>query len=103
MSHAYARNGSDFPVYDAQFRRGDPGGPSGPEDAGMIPPGLSVQGRAGRYQDALATNVLTFRDAAGVRWIRMPDGALEEQTRDTAHESVLAAPGMPVPPPPGPS
>jgi len=101
VSHAYAKNGSDFPVYDAQFWRSDLGGPSGPEDVGMIPPGTTVQSRPLSYQDALATNVLAFRDAAGVRWIRMPDGILKEQTRDTARESVLVALGVPMPPPPG--
>jgi hypothetical protein len=43
------------------------------------------------YLDALASTVLTFRDAAGARWIRMPDGTLKEQERDTAHNSILAA------------
>jgi hypothetical protein len=34
--------------------------------------------------------VLTFRDAAGVRWIRMSDGVLSEQSNATAHESIQA-------------
>jgi len=92
-AHPYAKNGSDFPVYDAQFWQAGPGGLSDPEDVGMIPPGLSaVSSRPVSYQDALANTILTFRDAAGARWIRMPDGTLKEQTRDTAaRDSILDA------------
>jgi len=32
--------------------------------------------------------VLTFRDAAGIRWTRMPDGALSEQSSATVRESI---------------
>jgi hypothetical protein len=35
--------------------------------------------------------ILTFRDANGVSWIRMPGGALLEQTKPTARDSVIAA------------
>ena len=42
-------------------------------------------------QDVIQGAILTFRDAAGVRWVRMPDGTLSEQTRDAALESVRVA------------
>lgn len=97
-AHPYARNGSDFPVYDAQFWQAGPGGLSEPGNAVMIPPdGRVVDNRDISYPDALANTVLTFRDAAGARWIRMPDGTLEEQVRDTARDSILAALGRPIP------
>lgn len=65
----------------------------------MIPPGgRVVLNRQIRYLDAVAT-ILTFRDAAGARWIRMPDGTLEEQTRGTASDSILVALGRPIPGP----
>ena len=102
-AHPYARNGSDFPVYDAQFWQADLGGLSDPDDAGMIPPGGgAVCGTPVSYLDALANTVLTFRDAAGARWIRMPDGTIKEQERGTARESILAALGEPPPAPPDP-
>jgi hypothetical protein len=50
--------------------------------------------------DALAHTVLTFRDAAGFRWIRKQDGKLFGQSRDTARESVLVALRLPLPEPP---
>jgi hypothetical protein len=87
---AYAKNGSDFPVYDAQFWRSGPDGPLATKYIGMIPPGTSSSTSPLSYQAALAT-ILTFRDAAGARWIRMPGGTLKEQTRDTTVASVLAA------------
>ena len=31
-----------------------------------------------------------FRDANSVRWVRMPDGALKEQSAATARDSILA-------------
>jgi hypothetical protein len=40
--------------------------------------------------------ILTFGDAAGVRWIRMPDGTLDEQKHPAARESVFAALGLPL-------
>jgi hypothetical protein len=104
-SHPYAQNGSDFPVYDAQFWRARPDGLTAPENLGMIPPGGRVVLNAQiRYADALGT-ILTFRDAAGASWIRMPDGTLEEQTRHTAGDSILAVLGraLPVPTEPAPA
>lgn len=98
-AHPYTQNGSDFPVYDAQFWRARPDGLTAPEDLGMIPPGgRVVLNRQIRYLDAVAI-ILTFRDAAGARWIRMPDGTLEEQTCGTASDSILAALGKPIPGP----
>jgi hypothetical protein len=103
-AHPYAKNGSDFPVYDAQFWQADPGGLSDPHDAGMIPPdGHAAESRDVSYLDALANTVLTFRDAAGARWIRMPDGTLKEQERDNARDSILAALGLPLPVPAAPA
>jgi hypothetical protein len=52
-----------------------------------------------READALERTILTFRDANTVRWIRMPDGTLKEQERATAHDSILAALGRPIPAP----
>jgi len=96
----YAKNGSDFPVYDAQLWQADPGVLSDPEGIGMIPPGsVAESGRQISYQEALETTVLTFRDAAGARWIRMPDGTLKEQEHDTARDSILAAFGQALPSP----
>jgi hypothetical protein len=97
-AHPYAKNGSDFPVYDAQFWQAAPGVLSDPENIGMIPPGgAAVNGRQISYREALETTVLTFRDAAGARWIRMPDGTIKEQERGTARESLLAVFGGPLP------
>jgi hypothetical protein len=91
-AHPYAKNASDFPVYDAQFWQADQDGLSKPDAARMIPPGgVARDSRDFHYQDAVANTVLTFRDAAGARWIRMPDGTLEEQTHPTAAESIRAA------------
>jgi hypothetical protein len=97
-AHPYAKNGSDFPVYDAQLWQADSGVLSDPEDIGMIPPGgVAESGRQISYQEALKTTVLTFRDAAGARWIRMPDGTLKEQEHDTARDSILAVFGQALP------
>jgi hypothetical protein len=99
-AHPYAKNGSDYPVYDAQLWQSGPGGLGNPKDVGMIPPGgLGIDGRDIRYLDAVDNTVLTFRDAAGIRWIRMPDGTLKEQEHDTALDSILAALGRPLPAP----
>jgi hypothetical protein len=96
-AHPYATNGSDFPVYDAQLWQADPGVVSDPENIGMIPPGsVAESGRQISYQEALETTVLTFRDAAGAHWMRMPNGTLKEQTHPTARQSILAALGRPL-------
>lgn len=94
----YAENASDFPVFDAQFWHPWAEQLSGPENLGMILPHkrASISPRF-NAEDALAHTILTFRDAEGIRWVRMPDGTFDEQTRDTARESVLAALGKPLP------
>jgi hypothetical protein len=100
FSHPYAKNGSDFPVYDVQLWQAYPGGLSDPFDVGMIPPGGGgADGRDIPYRDALDGTVLTFRDAAGARWMRMPDGTIKEQEHDSARDSILTALGRPLPVP----
>ena len=93
-----AYNASKVPVYDAQFWYSGPGGVDGPDNLGVIAPGpTGLNGRQIPYEEAVEHAILTFRDAEGARWVRMPGGALEPQTRPTARESVLAALGQPVP------
>ena len=78
-------NTSDQPVYDAQLRwhRGSAShGWPNPEPLGTVMPGSEIK-RTRRFP--LGTNmpvsgaVLWFRDAAGVIWMRRPDGGLLEQ------------------------
>lgn len=98
----YAQNASDYPVFDAQFWYTIPDGISGPDDLGVIMPGPVVQnGRQMPEAEAREHAILTFRDAEGVRWVRMPDGTFKEQARATAHESALEALGLPMPVQPG--
>jgi hypothetical protein len=78
---AHARNTSALPVYSVRIRYGTPsGGMTEPEYLATIMPGESAP--AGRLFDepdeALRLAVLTFRDAAGIEWIRTPDGELWE-------------------------
>jgi len=77
-------NTSHQPVYDTQLRwhRGSAGhGWPNPEPLGTVMPSGEIK-RTRRFP--LGTNmavsgaVLTFRDAAGVTWMRRPDGALDE-------------------------
>jgi hypothetical protein len=50
---------------------------SAPDDLGVIMPGETAFGtRQVPADDALKYAILTFRDVAGVRWVRMPDGGL---------------------------
>jgi hypothetical protein len=95
---AYAKNASDFPIYEAQLWYLGSAGLSEPDDLGTILPGEAPSGpqRYG-FDETLVRTILTFRDANGVRWIRIPDGVLEEQSAGTACESVLAR-LRPVPP-----
>lgn len=96
----YAKNASDYPVFDAQFWYSGPSRLSGPDDLGIIMPGpVGLNGRQMSYDDALEHAILTFRDAEGVRWIRMPGGVLKEQTLDTPERSVLAELETPSPVP----
>ena len=106
-----AKNASDLPVFDAQFWYSEPDGASGPDDLGRIMPGdmaglpdkaahrIRIGSRDLGEESGFARTILTFRDAAGVRWIRMPDGALEEQSCATARESALVALGVKLPMP----
>jgi hypothetical protein len=48
-------------------------------------------GRPMPAPEAIATTILTFRDAANVEWIRMPDGSLLEQLDDTVRASIRLA------------
>ena len=52
------------------------------------------------HVEALNHTVLTFWDAEGVRWVRLPGGRFQEQTYPTVHDSVLDALGEQVPGPP---
>ncbi len=78
-------NTSDQPVYDTELRwhRCSAGyGFAHPESLGTIMPGDEMK-RTRRF--SLDTNmavsgaIFMFRDAAGVTWIRRPDGGLVEQ------------------------
>ena len=90
----YAKNASDLPIYDAQFWYYGTG--TLDSDAlGVIMPGKKISGSGSvifpAREHAVSGVTLTLLDAAGVRWIRMPDGALSEQSRATTRESVQAA------------
>ena len=79
------KNTSGQPVYDAELRwhRGSEGhGEPNPEPLGTLMPGDEIwKIRAFPPGTNLAASgaVLRFRDAAGVIWIRRPDGGLTEQ------------------------
>jgi hypothetical protein len=75
----FARNASEFPVYDVRIWYLQSDGLGVGEKLGTIMPGAQKQARKRGRLDAVAKAVLTFRDAAGVRWIRLPDGAVSEQ------------------------
>ena len=95
-----AKNVSDLPAFDAQFWYSEPGGASGPDDLGTIRPGDTAYATLSLFRDdALARTILAFRDAAGVRWIRMPDGGLKDQSCATTRDSVLVALGVELPRP----
>jgi hypothetical protein len=78
-------NTSDQPIYDAELRwhrgsasHGDPN----PEPLGTIMPGAQAEHLRVFPLDtnmAVSGAVLRFRDAAGVIWMRRPDGGLTEQ------------------------
>jgi hypothetical protein len=91
---ATVANNSNEPVYQAQLywhleseSYGDPN----PLFVGTIPAG---SGFARDRKFPLSANklvsgaVLTFRDAAGLSWIRTPDGALIEQSSDTVADVI---------------
>lgn len=90
----YAHNASDFPIYEAQIWQAEPREVSGPDDLGTIFPGKSAASKHEfAFRDALIRTVLTFRDSQGVRWIRMPDGTLSEQTTPSLREGIQALTG----------
>ena len=77
-------NSSGQPVYDAELRWEMGGVPAGdPDQLGTLAPGMTERPpRPIPPGDAsLFTASLRFRDAAGVRWERRPDGEPVELTR----------------------
>lgn len=88
----YVKNASDFPIYEAEFWYLGPSGLSDRHDyLGTILPGEDPFGKQDFGSDeARSKTILTFRDANNICWIRMPGGALEEQTAPAVRESVLA-------------
>ena len=69
----YAENASDFPVFDAQFWYARPSGLSDPDNLSVIMPHKQAT-TTPRFSAARAREqtILTFRDAEGVHWVRMP-------------------------------
>jgi hypothetical protein len=99
----YAVNASGFPVYDARLwcldRQGCSHADYG-DDLGAILPGheaIATHFDSLSSTEALTNTALTFRDAAGARWMRLPGGALEEQSGATVADSILARFGKPPP------
>jgi hypothetical protein len=93
----YVKNGSDFPIFDVQSWDSRPGNPTRLEDLGVILPSEApFAGPPRNRNDALSRTVVTFRDANNVRWVRLPNGDLKPQTRESARESVLEALGQPL-------
>jgi hypothetical protein len=78
-------NGSGKPIYDAELRwhlGSEPYGNPDPELLGVIMPNDPISRRRVFPQDAnheVCGAVVTFRDAAGITWMRKPDGGLTEQ------------------------
>jgi hypothetical protein len=87
------------PVYNAEFWYDDHEGLSEPDRLGVILPGKRIYASGNRISfnrdSALSDVILTFSDAAGFRWIRMPDGLLIQQSRAHVRESVLAVWDLP--------
>jgi hypothetical protein len=82
---ARVQNTSDQPAYDAEllWRRGSANyGEPNPEPLGTIMPGADATRIREFPQDSnmdVSGGILRFTDAAGVKWIRRPDGYLAEQ------------------------
>jgi hypothetical protein len=78
-------NASDQPIYEAElyWRRGSSGhGEPNPEPLGTIMPGKDADCERDFPLDTnmdVSGAILRFRDAAGLKWIRRPDGGLVEQ------------------------
>jgi hypothetical protein len=83
---ATVHNKSDQPIYDAElmWRRGSsPWGEPNPEPLPVIMPDSEVRTSREFPADTnfdVSGAIVRFRDAAGVRWVRRPDGALSEMT-----------------------
>lgn len=93
-----AHNASDYPIFGAQFWYDGPGDLVGPDELGMIMPGpVALNGRQMSYDEAVEGAILTFRDAEGISWIRLPGGVLKEQDHGTVRGNVLTALGRPIP------
>ena len=99
LVHPYAQDASDnFPV-STMLSSGIPAWAACPSPMTSVRSCLANVSRVlipSGPTTALARTILTFRDANGVRWVRMPDGALYEQSAATARESVLAILGLPL-------
>jgi hypothetical protein len=78
----YVRNASDFPVYGVRIRYYESGKLSDPEKLGTVMPGdfAAAKRQFPTTGKALEHTILTFRDAAGLRWVRMPDGEFWESS-----------------------
>jgi hypothetical protein len=83
---ARVHNKSDQPIYDAEvlWRRGSASwGEPNPEPLPVIMPDSEVQTSREFPEDTnfdRSGAIVRFRDAAGVRWVRRPDGVLSEVT-----------------------
>jgi hypothetical protein len=78
----YVKNASDFPVYDARISYTDLDDTADREYLGMIMPS-GTRSAAREFSsdlDALDCTSVTFRDAAGVWWTRMPRGELRDES-----------------------
>jgi hypothetical protein len=91
-------NASDFPIYEAQLWYLDRHNTEGdlPGHFGTVLPGEKAYllGNVRRdfieRYEPLSLAILTFRDAAGVTWIRTPDGTLSEIPRNAEAGAVQA-------------
>jgi hypothetical protein len=91
LVQSFAKNVSDFAVYEAQLWDLKEGVLSELADLGTILPGEGLGGpQHYAAEETLARTVLTFRDANSVLWVRMPNGVLKEQSAATARDSILA-------------
>ena len=91
--HPYAQNSSKYPIFDVKLWLGNASGVRSFDEVGILMPDkLMSSSMPMSEKEAIEGTVLTFRDANGVRWARMPQGAVEEQGSGvTAQESAAAA------------
>lgn len=101
----YARNASDFPIYDVRIRFSTPSGEvSQAEHLGTIMPGeIAAAERQLPASEAATYTILTFRDAAGIRWIRLPSGSLWEPGSRELPDTTLISISMLLSDPPDPN